>query len=256
MTNTRRPDRAFIGIAALVFSASAAVTITWCGSMSAMPGMEMPGGWTMSMAWMRMPGQSWSGAAATFLGMWSVMMVAMMLPVFAPTLSRYRASRRGDAGLNKQTALVAAGYFTVWTLFGLAAYPLGLALAEATMRVPELSRAMPVASGLVLGAAGLLQFSRWKSRLLTCCRETPSCCGERQSASDAWRVGLELGRQCLNCCLGQTAVLLVIGVMDLRAMALVTIAICAERLLPQGERVARVIGAILVASAPFLFQYR
>ena len=54
--------------------------------MSAMPGMEMPGGWTMSMAWMRMPGQGWPGAAATFLGMWIVMMVAMMLPVLVPML--------------------------------------------------------------------------------------------------------------------------------------------------------------------------
>ena len=46
-------------------------------SMSAMAGMEMPGGWTMSMAWMRMPGQSGPGAAATFPGMWTVMMVTM-----------------------------------------------------------------------------------------------------------------------------------------------------------------------------------
>ena len=44
----------------------------------------MPGGWTMSMVWMRMPGQTWPGAAASFLGMWVVMMVAMMLPSLAP----------------------------------------------------------------------------------------------------------------------------------------------------------------------------
>ncbi|HEY6124537.1 MAG TPA: DUF2182 domain-containing protein, partial [Steroidobacteraceae bacterium] len=94
MTNTRRPDRALLGTAALVFSASSAVTILWCGSMSAMPGMEMPGGWTMSMAWMRMPGQSWSGAALTFIGMWAVMMVAMMLPVLVPMLMRYRRALR------------------------------------------------------------------------------------------------------------------------------------------------------------------
>jgi predicted metal-binding membrane protein len=42
--------------------------------------MPMPGRWTMPMAWMRMPGQTWPGAAASFLGMWVVMMVAMMLP--------------------------------------------------------------------------------------------------------------------------------------------------------------------------------
>ena len=52
-------DRAFIGISALVFVASAAATIVWCTSMAATRGMPMPGGWTMSMTWMRMPGQTW-----------------------------------------------------------------------------------------------------------------------------------------------------------------------------------------------------
>ncbi len=83
-------ERAFFGVSALLFAASAAATIVWCTSMSAMGGMPMPGGWTMSMAWMRMPGQTWPGAAASFVGMWIVMMVAMMLPSVVPMLWRYR----------------------------------------------------------------------------------------------------------------------------------------------------------------------
>ena len=61
--------------------------------------MPMPGGWTMSMAWMRMPGQTWPGAASSFLGMWVVMMVAMMLPSLVPMLLRYRRAvgRQGNA---------------------------------------------------------------------------------------------------------------------------------------------------------------
>src|SRR4051812_27625856 len=82
--------QAFFGISALLFAASTAGTIVWCTSMSAMPEMPMPGGWTMSMAWMRMPGQTWAGAAASFPGMWVVMMVAMMLPSLLPMLWRYR----------------------------------------------------------------------------------------------------------------------------------------------------------------------
>jgi predicted metal-binding membrane protein len=78
--------------------------------MSAMGGMPMPDGWTMSMAWMRMPGQTWPGAAASFLGMWVVMMVAMMLLPLLPVLARFR--RNGLA------ALAGAGYFSVWALFG------------------------------------------------------------------------------------------------------------------------------------------
>ena len=71
-------DRAFLGISALLFGVSVALTILWCASMSEMPGMPMPGGWTMSMAWMRMPGQTWLGTATSFVGMWAVMVVAMM----------------------------------------------------------------------------------------------------------------------------------------------------------------------------------
>jgi hypothetical protein len=70
MASEQTSKRAFFGVSALLFAISAAVTIVWCASMSAMGEMPMPGGWTMSMAWMRMPGHTWRGAAASFLGMW------------------------------------------------------------------------------------------------------------------------------------------------------------------------------------------
>src|SRR5437763_17043530 len=130
MGSERVSQQAFLAVSALLFAASVAVTIVWCTSMSAMGGMPMPGGWTMSMAWMRMPGQTWPGAAASFLGMWVVMMVAMMLPSLVPMLWRYRqaVTRTGDTRLAWLTALVGAGYFFVWTAFGVAAFPLGIAL--------------------------------------------------------------------------------------------------------------------------------
>src|SRR5690349_18834139 len=81
--SSRVSQRAFFAVIGALFIASSAVTIVWCGSMSAMDEMPMPGGWTMSMAWMRMPGQTWLDAAASFLGMWLVMMIAMMLPSLA-----------------------------------------------------------------------------------------------------------------------------------------------------------------------------
>jgi predicted metal-binding membrane protein len=107
----RSSERVFLGISALLFAASAAGTICWCASMSAMGEMAMPGGWTMSMAWMRMPGQSWAAAAASLLGMWVVMMVAMMLPSLVPMLRRYRQAVDGAAPLGPVTALVGVGYF-------------------------------------------------------------------------------------------------------------------------------------------------
>src|SRR5687767_14778019 len=152
---------AFLGVSALLFAASAAVTIAWCQSMSAMGEMPMPGGWTMSMAWMRMPGQTWPSAAASFLGMWVVMMVAMMLPSLVRMLWRYREAvgSTGEARLARLTALVGVGYFSVWTVFGMAAFPLGVALAAVEMQQPALARAIPIAVGGVVMIAGALQFT-------------------------------------------------------------------------------------------------
>src|SRR6202042_1128208 len=111
-------EGSFLGASALLFAASTALTIVWCTAMSGMNGMRMPGGWTMSMVWMRMPGQTWPGATASFLGMWVVMMIAMMLPSLAPMLWRYREAvgSKGETHLGRLTALVGVGYFLVWTM--------------------------------------------------------------------------------------------------------------------------------------------
>src|SRR6202790_3981973 len=255
MASERASQRAFFGISALLFAASTAATIVWCASMSAMGEMPMPGGWTMSMAWMRMCGQTWPGAAASFLGMWVVMMVAMMLPSLVPMLWRYRRAvgRTSETRLNRLTALAGVGYFFVWTVFGMAAFPLGVALAAVEMQLPALARAVPIAVGGVVLIAGALQFTAWKARHLACCREASER-GRRLPADTgtAWRHGLRLGLHCGHCCAGLTAILLVLGVTDLRAMAVVTAAITVERIAPVGERVARATGAVAVGAGLFL----
>jgi predicted metal-binding membrane protein len=253
MNADRASHPAFWGAAALVFAASTALTVSWCASMSSM-GMPMPGGWTMSMAWMRMPGQTWPGAAASFLGMWDVMMVAMMLPSLVPMLWRYRQAVEGTGGrrLGRLTALVGAGYFFVWTLFGLAAFPLGVALAAVEMRQPALARAVPFAAGGAVLLAGALQLTPWKARCLACCREAPGHGRPLPAgAGTAWRHGVRLGLHCGWCCGNLMLILLVLGAMDLGAMAVVTAAITVERLAPD-QRVVRVIGAVAVGAGLFL----
>jgi predicted metal-binding membrane protein len=188
--------------------------------------------------------------------MWIVMMVAMMMPSLVPMLWRYRraVARNGhETRLGRLTALVGMGYFFVSTLFGMAAFPLGVALATVEMQYPALARVVPIAIGGVVLIAGALQFTAWKARHLACCREAPGRGRTLPSdARTAWRHGLRLGLHCNYCCAGLTTVLLVIGVMDLRAMAVVAAAITIERLAPAGERVARAIGAVVVGAGLLL----
>ncbi len=244
--------RIFFGVSALVFAASTGVTIFWSRSMSTMDGMLMPGGWSMTMTWM--PGSDWSGAAFSFLGMWAVMMIAMMMPSLVPMLVRYRKAigKNSQEPVGWLSVLVGTGYFFIWTVFGIVVFPLGVALATAEMQQPELSRAVPIAIGVVVLIAGLLQFSGWKSKQLDCCRQAGCSMKMPASAGGALLLGLRFGIHCIQCCFGLMMILLVIGVMDLRIMVAVAIAITAERLAPAGMRVAQTIGALASATGLFL----
>ena len=258
MMNTIRTEpashNAFFTTAALLFAASAAVTIAWCMSMSAMDEMTMPGGWSMSMTWMRMPDQTWIDVAASFLGMWTVMMVAMMLPSLVPMLGRYRVAvaNPGQTRLALLTLRVATAYFLVWVALGLAAFAAGIAITQIEMHVAALSRMVPIAVGIVVSIAGAVQFTPWKMHHLACWRDTPEVRTLDADPATAWRYGLRLGRRCAYGCANLTVALLVIGVMDLWAMALVTAAITAERFAPDHRRAARVVGVIVIAIGLFL----
>jgi predicted metal-binding membrane protein len=251
----RTSQQAFLTVTALLFVASAAATIAWCTSMSAMGELPMPGGWSMSMMWMRMPGQTWPGVAASFLGMWIVMMVAMMLPSIVPVLWRYRQTvgRAGTTHAGWLTALVGAGYFFVWTLLGAAVFPLGAALSAIAMREPVLSRAAPISIGAVVLIAGALHLTTWKARRVAFCWEARGSGRALSSAAGtAWRYGVCLGLHCGYTCAGLMAILLVVGVMDLRVMAVVTAAITGERLAPSGLRVGQAIAVVIVGAGLLL----
>jgi len=250
-----QPDSfSFFTTSALLFVTSAALTIRWCASMSS-TGMPMPGGWSMSMTWMRMPGQTWLTAAVSFLEMWIVMMMAMMLPSLLPMLRRYRlgVARIRATHLTRLTVLAGAGYFLVWTGFGILTFASGAVVTALEMEDPELARFAPMAVAMVVLISGLFQFTARKARHLACCRN--GAWGSHPMATDAataWRHGLHLGVICVRCCANLMAILLVVGIMDLRAMACVTAAITVERLSPAGEQLARVMGAILVVAGILL----
>jgi predicted metal-binding membrane protein len=131
----------------------------------------------------------------------------------------------------------------------MAAFPLGAALAAIEMEQPVLARAVPIALGVIVLMAGAFQFTGWKARHLAWCREASRCdLAMHAGAGGAWRHGLLLGLHCSYCCGGLMAILLVMGVMDLRVMTVVAAAITVERLAPAGARMARATGAIAGAA--------
>jgi predicted metal-binding membrane protein len=246
-------DAAFFVTIGVVFLATAAATLHLCGSMA--DGMPMPGGWTMSMAWMRMPGQSWPGAAAAFIGSWFVMMIAMMLPSLVPPLYDYRRAARAASGattLARTTILVGVGYFCLWGVVGAAAYALGLSAATAEMRWPALSRLVPGSTGVVVIIAALVQLTPWKARQLGCCRRPLLTAPLPANGRGAWRHGVGLGVRCASCCAGFTTILIAAGVMDLTVMALVAAAITFERLAPWPVAAARMAGIAALATGAVL----
>lgn len=169
--------------------------------------------------------------------MTAAMMVAMMLPSFAPTLWHYHRHARGAV---RHTILFALGYAGVWSTLGLAMSAL-----------PASGIALWLAGAIVV-FAGALQCSRWKARQLQRCHHAcVTALPAPKKLISALHDGLRLGVHCGSSCAAPMAVLLVAGIMDLRAMLIITAAITAERVAPSGERVARLTG-VLALIAGFL----
>jgi len=203
----------------------------------------------MSMTWMRMPGQTWAGAAGTFLAMWTLMMLAMMLPSLVPMLLRYRRGLRiaNESRLSARTAMCGVAYFFVWAALGAAAFALGQILAAIEMQWPGFARTIPLLAGFVLLLAGCLQLTPWKARQLALCRLAPVCAGTPAGRPEnAWRHGVRLGVHCALCCSGFMIILLVVGAMNLAAMAILAAAITIERMVPRPIVVARAMGVVII----------
>ncbi len=246
-------EKTFLAACAVVFAASGAGTIYLCKSMSG--GMEMPGGWTMSMAWMRMPRQSWLGPAAMFIAMWVVMMVAMMLPSLVPALFNYSRLLRRTEGVNSGALAALAGgtYFLAWAVVGVGAYAVGTLVTTAEMRSVSITSHVPIATAVVLVLAGCFQLTGWKKRLLARCRDEQACSPQvKAGVGGACLQGIRWGIDCTLCCAGYMAVLLVTGVMNLMVMAILAIAIATERITSFPQRTARITGVLLIVTGAFM----
>ncbi len=203
------------------------------------------------------------GALGFFLSTWVVMMAAMMLPAVMPMVLTYRAvqhERRshgasanpGDAGL------LLVGYLAVWVAAGL----LGYALLEAARYLDgglfAWDRAGRFTAAAVLLAAALYQLTPAKDVCLSRCRSRRAFLleGWRDGRDGALRIGMEHGAWCVGCCWALMAALFALGAMSVGWMALISVLVTAERLLPWralatvGVASLLVVVALGVAAAP------
>jgi predicted metal-binding membrane protein len=194
---------------------------------------------------------------ALCLAMWAIMMIAMMVPSATPMLLAFHAVARGRLAAQSAARCLAAflaGYIVVWTGFSAVATTLQWWLHETEAVTELMVSASRMLDAALLVVAGIWQFVPAKSKCLTTCR-TPLgflLTEWRDGANGAFVMGLRHGMVCVTCCWALMALLFVAGVMNLRWIALLSVAVLAEKMLPFGMLIARVFGVALCAAGFWL----
>ena len=217
------------------------------GSMSA-DGMEVMEG--MAMGGMSAAG--WSiGAALVFVGVWTVMMAAMMLPAAAPMILTFASAQaRRDHAAAVPTWIFVAGYLFVWSAVGALVYALVEVGADASRYLGSVDRAIwgPLVLGATLVGAGLYQFTPLKRVCLRHCRSPMAFVALhwRDGPLGAVRMGIWHGAYCLGCCWALFAIMVVAGIMSLAWMLVLSLVVFGEKVFPHGQGVSTTIGVALV----------
>ena len=191
--------------------------------------------------------------AALFTFGWLLMIVAMMLPSSIPlavTFSRLVARRRRPARL---VSLLVAGYLVVWTAFGLAAWAADRLVHSAVDAIPWLAAHPELILGATLLVAGLWQFSPLRDRCLEECRSPLGFVLNRWRGTserrEAFALGIAHGAFCVGCCWSLMLVMFGVGMSSLVAMLVLGGVTAVEKNLPQGRRLTRPVGVLLVFAA-------
>ena len=189
--------------------------------------------------------------AASFLAIWVVMMIAMMFPATAPmNLAFARVQRDRHSGRRPAVSpwIFVGAYLLVWTLFGVVAYLDANAAWELAQQIPWLLLNATRIGGGILVLAGLYQFTPFKRACLAkCCRPQHFIRdGWRNGRVGAFRMGLSHGLSCLGANWLLFVLLFPLGIMNIAAMAGLTVLICAEKVLPRAERIAWVASLALI----------
>ena len=186
-----------------------------------------------------------------FLGLWVVMMTAMMLPSVAPVAVLWTRLISGASAGFARTArmsLFVSGYLLVWAAFGAVAFAALAGSGRLLTASPAAARWLSVA---IFITAGIYQLTPWKDWCLRRCRSPVGALmyyiGFKGRGRDV-RVGVHHGATCAGCCWGLMIVLIAVGVMNIAVMAALAVVIFAEKLWRHGKRFGQAVGVLLVAT--------
>lgn len=232
--------RARLGLVALLFVLAG---VGWWWTADQMQGMDN-GPWTGL------------GRLGWFLGVWVVMMAAMMLPSVAPTVALYSRMTRQRSPLSP--LLFACGYLLTWVGAGLIAFGIGTALNSISGGLFAWDRAGRWAAGATLVAAAVYELTPLKDVCLGKCRSPLGALlgSWRDGWSGALNMGARNGAWCVGCCWALMASLFALGIMSVVWMAVVAGLIAFEKTIPwrriasSGTAAVLVVIGVLLLAAP------
>jgi len=230
--------RAHLGIVAALFVLAA---VGWWWTVGEMRGMD-DGPWTAL------------GTFGWFLGIWVVMMAAMMFPSVSPTVALYARMSRSRV----LAVTFTAGYLVTWAAAGVVAFLIALVAAHAVHGALQWENAGQGIAGVTLLVAAGYELTPLKDVCLGKCRSPlGTLLGFwRPGRSGAFRMGLGNGAWCVGCCWALMASLFALGVMSVTWMAVVAALIAVEKTIPwrrvatYGTAVVLVTLGVLVLVAP------
>jgi len=243
MAKTHSIERALIGAALAVMTA-----LAWgyMATGNSSGGMAMPMTGTGA--------ESWSLHLLTMnVIMWTVMMVAMMLPGATPMIMTYTRIYQRRVASKRAMApawVFIAGYLAVWTVFGIVAAVAQWTLHQAALLSSAMGHVGPLSGAALLIVAGAFQFSSLKAACLTKCQSPVGFLMHewRDGKVGAFSMGVRHGAFCTGCCWALMLLMFVGGVMSLLWMGGLALFFLAEKLVPWPRRFSHATGALLIAA--------
>ena len=242
-----RHDRAIVSVALAAITVLSWVYLVRMAAMMNASAAEK----TMHAA-MGMPEMAAWGAAELIMLflMWTVMMIAMMLPSAAPIILLVVGTYRRRGALARILTLAfGSGYLSRVDRVQRCGRDCAARAASRCVFVSGMASNSAIAAGAILLLAGTYQWLPIKRACLTHCRSPLDHLTRewREGVRGAFIMGLRHGLYCVGCCWALMILLFAAGVMNLLWVAGIAVFVLVEKLAPQGARLGKFAGAALIA---------